>query len=399
MPDASTSERRFFLVAGEVSGDQHGAALIAAMNSLHPDLHFAGIGGSRMQDQGMNCIYSAEEMALVGFSEVLRRIPNLMRVMRRTVRFILDWRPERIIVIDYPGFNLRLAKRIHGKGIPVTYYISPQVWAWRENRVAAIRKYVDQMLVIFPFELDWYRKRGVTAQFVGHPLLEEPNPEISRAQFLRSLNLDPERPVLTLYPGSRPQEIDRHLQILFDATNLLLESLPQLQVILGLASGLSEEMIPEEVRRTVSIVKNDPRLTLRYCDAAMVASGTATLEGTIWGIPMVVVYRVAPTSWWLGRKLVKVPFVSMVNIMSGEQVVPEFLQERARPALIAKAAFDFLTDDDHREAVRKKMAAIRHSLMPPGTEGGDASSKVDGQAGASLQAARAILETGKHAAQ
>lgn len=398
MHDGITSERRFFLVAGEVSGDQHGASLIAAMRSLHSNLRFAGIGGSRMHDQGMDCIYSAEEMALVGFWEVFRRIPYLLRVMRRTIRFVLEWQPERVIVIDYPGFNLRLARHLHRRGVPVTYYISPQLWAWRENRIAVIRKYVDQLLVIFPFEVDWYQARGVKAQFVGHPLLDEPDPEISRDEFLRSFDLDPGKPVLALYPGSRPQELDRHLQIFFEAADLLMESIPQLQVILGLASGLSEGMIPVEVRDKATIVVDDPRLTLRYCDAAIVASGTATLEGTIWGIPMAVVYRVAPFSWWLGRRLVKLPFASMVNILSGEQVVPEFLQERAQPAPIAKAVLGFLMGDECRETVLEKMADVRKSLLPPGNED-TASASTGEQGGASIRAARAILGSGKNAAR
>jgi lipid-A-disaccharide synthase len=280
--------------------------------------------------------------------------------------------------------------------IPVTYYISPQLWAWREKRISAIRDHVDQMLVIFPFEVEWYRARGVSAEFVGHPLLDEPDPGVARDDFLRSLNLDPDKPVLTLYPGSRLQELERHLQIFLEAARLLKASIPQLQVLLGLAQGLSEEIIPAGVREMAAIAVRNPRLALRYSDAAVVASGTATLEGTIWGVPMVVVYRVAPFSWWLGRRLVKLPYASMVNILSGEQVVPEFLQERARPPLIAKAIMDFLTDDEYRQSVLAKMADARKSLLPPVTarsNGRDSSE----QGGASLQAAKAILERGSHA--
>jgi lipid-A-disaccharide synthase len=254
---------------------------------------------------------------------------------------------------------------------------------------------VDQLLVIFPFEVEWYQARGVSAQFVGHPLLDEPDPEISRDDFLRSFDLDPEKPVLTLYPGSRPQELDRHLQIFYKAARLLMERIPQLQVILGLAQGLSEETISAEIRDIVTIVINDPRLTLRYCDAAIVASGTATLEGTIWGIPMAVVYRVAPFSWWLGRRLVNLPFASMVNILSGEQVVPEFLQDRAHPALIAKAVFNFLMDDECRQSVLEKMVDVRKSLLPPGKDDTVGASNGE-RGGASLRAARAIFESGKH---
>ena len=396
MHDGITSERRYFVVAGEVSGDQHGAALIAAMQALHPNLRFAGIGGAHMSDQGVHCIYRAEDMALVGFWEVFKHIPSLLHIMRKTVRYISEWKPERVIVIDYPGFNLRLAKKLHRLRIPVTYYISPQLWAWRENRISVIRDHVDQMLVIFPFEVEWYRARGVSAEFVGHPLLDESDPEIARDDFLRSLNLDPEKPVLTLYPGSRPQELERHLNIFFEAARLLKASLPQLQVILGLAQGLSEEMIPASDRDIAVIAASNPRLALRYCDAAVVASGTATLEGTIWGVPMVVVYRVAPFSWWLGRRLVKLSYASMVNILSGEQVVPEFLQERARPPLIANAVLDFLMNAEYRQSVLEKMEDARISLFPPGTAESNGSDPGE-QGGASIQAAKAILERESHA--
>jgi lipid-A-disaccharide synthase len=387
--------RRFFIVAGEVSGDQHGATLMAAMHRMDPSIRFAGIGGASMKEMGMDCLYHSEDMALVGFSEVLKHVPFLIKALRRTIRFIQTWDPERVILIDYPGFNLRLARHIHQQGIPVTYYISPQLWAWREGRIHIIRKYVDQLLVIFPFEVDWYRSKGVTARFVGHPLLEEAAPSLSREEYLSSQGLNPDQPILTLFPGSRPQELDRHLQIFCEAAHLLRRELPHLQVMLGLARGLTQEMISLELRRHMVIEGTHPRLALRFSDAAIVASGSATLEGAVWGVPMAVVYRVSPLSWWLGRRLVRLSHAAMVNILSGEEVVPEFLQERAQASLIVEAILPYFLDKERREALLAKLDGIRRSLMSPATEGKNKSLADVGfgltKQGASYLAARAIL--------
>ncbi len=375
------SDRRFFIVAGEASGDHHGAALMAAMKQLDPASHFAGIGGTQMQQLGLECLYDADDMALVGFSEVLIRLPFLLRAIRRTSDFARNWRPERAILIDYPGFNLSLARRLNQSGIPVTYYISPQLWAWREGRIKRIREYVDQLLVIFPFEVDWYRERGVTALFTGHPLLEEAPPEISRSEYIKELGLDGQRPVLTLFPGSRRQELQRHLILFADVSRLIKKEIPHLQVILGLADGLSLDLVPERIRHEMLIATNNPRLALRYADVAIVASGTATLEGAVWGVPHVVVYRVAPLSWWLGRRLVNLSHAGMVNILSREGTIPEFLQEQARADLISQAALAYFQDDKYRKDVLAKMAQVRQSLESPN----------DGEQGASIVAAQAII--------
>lgn len=355
-------QRRFFILAGEASGDRHGAALMAAMGVQDPSCRFAGIGGSHMQTVGMDCLYDAEKMSLVGFSEVLRHLPFLWRAMRRIMDHILSWKPERVILIDYPGFNLRLARRLRRLHIPVTYYISPQLWAWKEGRIATIRKCVDQLLVIFPFEVTWYHQRGVKAQFVGHPIMEEPEPEIPRDDYLHSLGMDPHLPVLTLFPGSRRHELARHLQLFYDTARLLQQELPGLQVILGLARGLAPELVPSDMRREILVTTTRPRLALRHADAAIIASGTSTLEAAVWGVPMVVVYRMSAFSWWLGRRLVKLPYVGMVNILSGEGVVPEFLQDRAQPGPIARATLRYFQDETHRQAVQDQLGHLRQSL-------------------------------------
>ena len=365
---------------------------MAAMGLQDPACRFAGIGGSHMQAVGLDCLYDAEKMSLVGFSEVFRQLPFLWRTMGRIMDYIASWQPERVILIDYPGFNLRLAQRLRRLRIPVTYYISPQLWAWRAGRITTIRECVDQLLVIFPFEVAWYHERGVTAQFVGHPIMEEPEPDIPRDDYLHGLGMDPHLPVLTLFPGSRRHELDRHLQLFCDTARLLQKETPGLQVILGLAQGLAPELVPSEMRRELLVTTTRPRLALRYADAAIIASGTSTLEAAVWGVPMVVVYRMSAFSWWLGRRLVKLPYVSMVNILSGEVVVPEFLQDRAQPGPIARATGRYFQDETHRQTVQAKLSHLRQSLTTP-PEGG-APGDLDRTSTASQpshRAARAIL--------
>jgi len=378
--------RRFFILAGETSGDQHGAALMSAMQARDPRISFTGIGGEEMRAAGLASLYDAREMAVVGFSEVIGKIPFLRRAMRRVVNHILDTRPERAILIDYPGFNLRLAKRLHRSGIPVTYYISPQLWAWREGRIEAIKQYVDQMLVIFPFEEQWYRERGVEALFVGHPILDEPPPAMDRKAFLASHGLVADQPVLTLYPGSRPEEIKRHLELFHEAAGLVKNEHPSLQIVLGLAKNLWTALVPPDIAASVTLVHDSPQLALCYADAAIVASGTATLEAAVWGVPQAVVYRMSAFSAWLGRKLAKVSHFSMVNILAGREIVPEFLQERAQAGPIARSIVQILGDEDVRQRMLGDMDAVRRSLEPP--HGADASA-LD----ASSRASQLILET------
>lgn len=381
----SKEGRRFFILAGESSGDQHGAALMSAMQSGAPGVSFTGIGGEEMRAAGLVPLYDARQMAVVGFSEVFRKIPFLRRAMRAVVDHILDARPERAILIDYPGFNLRLAKRLHRSGIPVTYYISPQLWAWREGRIEAIKRYVDQMLVIFPFEEPWYRERGVEALFVGHPILEEPPPALDREAFLASHGLDSERPVLTLYPGSRPEEIKRHLELFHETAALVKNGHPSLQIMLGLAKDLSTALVSPDIAASVTLAHDSPRLALRYADAAIVASGTATLEAAVWGVPQAVVYRMSAFSAWLGRKLAKVSHFSMVNILAGREIVPEFLQERAQAGPIARSIVQVLGEGDVRQRMLGAMDVVRHSLEPPH---GSGASAMD----ASSRASQLILE-------
>ena len=375
--------RRIFILAGEASGDNHGAALMAALKVRNPNIIFAGVGGRRMVAEGLDCLVHADKMAIAGFSEVIRHLPFMLSVMRKVVKFINRWNPDRIVLIDYPGFNLRLVKRLRNSGLKITYYISPQLWAWKENRIKTIRAGVDQMLVIFPFEVEWFAARGVQAKFVGHPLLWERPPELSRDDFLTQHGLDSNRPVLALFPGSRQQELDRHLQLFTEAGELIGREIGDLQIMLGLAEGLILKKMTDKIKRTIVICRDNPRLALRYADAAIVAAGTATLEGCVWGIPIAVAYRMSRFSWWLSNRLVKVKFGSMVNILADKEIVPEFLQERAQAGPIARALTNFLQNKEAKSALISELGLVRESL---------ADAVGPGKGTASDRAAAAILD-------
>lgn len=391
MTDPITTPKRYFIIAGEASGDMHGAELMRAMIALEPDSKYYGIGGPEMVAQGLETIARAEEMAVIGVAEVLKRLPFFFKVMKRAQQAIKAWMPDKIILIDYPDFNMRLAKRLRNSKIPIMYYITPTLWAWREGRIKILRKYVDKLLVIFPFEEGYYSERGVAAEFVGHPIMDEPEPALNREQFMASLGLDPEKPMLTLYPGSRAQELARLLEIFYQAGEMVKQELPDLQIVLGLARGLHIDSVPEYMLTNLTLSHEHPRMAYRYADAAIVASGTATVEGAVWGIPMVVVYRVSSFTWWLGRLLVKTPWIGMVNILAGKEIVPEFLQDRAVPNPIANALLHYFRDGEFRQRTLHSLNEVRHSLLPPKSQ------TIDGAPQrkvltSSLKAAKSILD-------
>lgn len=374
---SSHGNRKYFILAGELSGDQHGGLLMQAMRSADPDCEFFGIGGSHMETHGFRSMYDLSDMAVMGFVEVINHLEFFKKVQLAVLKEIGRIRPERVILIDYPGFNLRLAKKIKEKfQIPVTYYISPQIWAWKEKRIKFIRKYVDQLLVIFPFEVDWYQTRGVKAHFVGHPFLDVWQPR-SRESLCKELKLDADRPILTLFPGSRKQEIHRHLGLFLEAASLVRQSMTDIQVVLGFAKGLKPDVIGEHFDLSqVRIETSNPRAALEAADAAIVASGTSTLEGAVFGTSMVIVYRLALLSWWISRFFVKVPYAGMANIIAGKKIIPEMLQGDAKPEIISQEILRQLQDDAYFRQIQSDLDAVREKL---------------GEEGASLRAAELIL--------
>ena len=368
----------YFILAGESSGDLHGSALMREMLIRAPGTRFIGIGGPRMIAQGFKSLYPMEDMAIMGFSEVIRRLPFLIEVRRRVVDTIMEIQPEKIILIDYPGFNLRLAcylKKCSSR--PIVYYISPQIWAWKEERIRIIRQCVDQMLVIFPFEKEWYNERGVHVEFVGHPFFDSWKPR-ARNVLAQAIGCNADQPILTLYPGSRLQELNRHLPLFSEVARRLRQSHPDIQVLLGLGHAFNREQIIKEFSvQDFLIIDQDPQAALEIADAALVASGTATLEAALYGTPMAVIYIMSSISWWISRHLVKVPFASIVNIILKREVVPEFLQTAAQIENILPMIEKLLFNDRMRQETLTEFIQLRHAL---------------GDDGASARAAELVLQ-------
>ncbi len=351
---------RFFMVAGEESGDLHGAELINAIKKKSHSAEFIGHGGDKMKSAGMEILEHVNDLAMMGFTEVVSRLPYMIKVMGATLKKIQEIKPHRLILIDYPGFNLRLAKNIHPLGLPITYFILPQVWAWKEKRVKTIRKCVDQALCIFPFEQEWFEQRGVDASFVGHPFTEFQKPSMEKSAFFYKHGLDQERPLLVLFPGSRQQEVDRHLTV-FKQTVALLNK-ENLQVIIGKAPQVNLGNIPEDWK----VEADDAGLCLEYGTVVLTSSGTATLQSAVQDIPAVVCYKMSSGSWFLAKNMTKVPYAAMTNLIVGKQVVPEFLQRDMTPENLANAVIPLLQPTAERKEMLFGYEEVRRTLGLPG---------------------------------
>jgi len=355
------------MVAGEPSGDLHGSGVVRALRRMAAGIEVTGVGGARMRAEGMSIIHDCADLAFMGFAEVLRNLGTIRDLRRELVHEIEAHRPDVVVLIDYPGFNLRFAREARDRGIPVLYYISPQVWAWHRGRVKKMRNLVNRMKVVFPFEVPIYREAGIDVEFVGHPLAEHIGTSMPRGEFFRRWNLDPGRPLLGLFPGSRRQEIERILPVMARAADDLRAG-RSLQVAIGVAASLGKEFIGSFLhgeRRPV-LVEDGSYDLMAYADAAIVTSGTATLETGWFGTPMAVVYRTSPLTYAIGRMLVDVTSIGLVNIVAGRPVVPEFIQGDMTPARIAAAVGRFLDDGAYASAVRSDLAVIREKLGGPG---------------------------------
>ena len=351
----------FFIIAGEESGDIHGSRLILAIKKKYSGCQFIGHGGNKMVEQGLKILEHINNLSMVGFSEVIKHLPYMKRVMGQTIKIIKEINPSRIILIDYPGFNLRLIKRISSLNIPITYFILPQVWAWKESRIKTLRNFVDQSLSIFPFEQDWFKHRGVNVRFVGHPFTELDPPKLSRDKFFRKHKLLPDKPLLILLPGSRQQEIDQHWKIFLITVQLLKLSIPELQVVVGKAPSAILSPLPDNI-----YVEENTITALHYGNVALVASGTATLEAAVINIPMVVCYRMSFFSWFLIKKLSKVSFASIVNLIGKKEIVPEFLQNEMTSENLYKALRLLLNDSEKINSMYTGFSKVRKALGKPG---------------------------------
>ena len=354
------------IIAGELSGDVQGGKLVAAIKKISPDVSITGIGGDNMKDAGMELLRHIREMSFLGFSEVIKHLPLIRQIMNELTEWIETNRPETVVLIDYPGFNLRLAKKAKKLGCRVVYYISPQIWAWGAGRIKKISRLVDHMIVVFPFEEKIYRSAGIKVDFVGHPILEGLKSELSRDEFFEKHGLKSDKSLVGLLPGSRIQEVEKLYLPMIEAAELMKKELPALQTVTGVSPTLNEKMY--SIIETGKDLEHSKAVydVMQHSDLLFVASGTATLESACLGTPMIIVYKVSPVSWFLGKMLVKLKNIGLVNIVAGEQIVPEILQSEVTATRLASEGLSLLGDKTLMEDTRKRLVMVKDSLGKTG---------------------------------
>lgn len=360
---------RIYLIAGEASGDLHGAALVRALREREPGIAVMGIGGSLLAAAGMEIRVDNRDLAVVGISEVIWHARDLKRALKVVSSDLARERPEALVLIDFPDFNLMAARRAKSLGIPVVYYIPPQVWAWRKGRLRKIGRRVDRVLTIFPFEEEIYSRQGIPVTFVGHPLVDAASGRPARNDARRSIGLSDDSAVLALLPGSRRREVELLFPVQLDAARLLGADVPNLEVVVPVAPTVEEsalERMAVEAGVRARLSRAPAVDVLAASDAAVVTSGTATLEAAIAGVPFVIVYKVSGVTAALGRLLIGVENIGLVNIVAGRRVVPELLQEDASPEEIVRAVRPWLTDPASRAGMEKDLDEVRRKLGPPG---------------------------------
>ena len=340
------------------------AARLAAALRERTGVHIFGLGGPRMREAGVELLADSSEVAVVGISEVVRRLPAVWRIYRQLADEAARRKPALAILVDFPDFNLRLARRLRAAGIRIVYFISPQVWAWRPGRIQLIRRLVERVICIFPFEEPLYRAAGVPVDFVGHPLVGAVQPRWPRAEFFRRYDLGPSAPLVTLLPGSRPGEIAHILPTLLEACVRLRSDLPDCQFALAIAPGMSDHAFEDFARGdlAVHLVQSATYDAIAAADCALVASGTATVEAALLGTPMVVVYRVSPATAFIARRLVRTPHFAMVNLIAGRRVVPELIQEEFTAEAVAAEARALLGSSNVREQMKRDLAEVAARL-------------------------------------
>lgn len=365
---------KVMMIAGEASGDLHGANLAREIAALVPQVRLFGMGGSMMRQAGVRLLFNPMGVSAVGLVEVLKSVGVLRRLLTRLGEVLDKQRPDVLVVIDFPEFNMRLAEMAHNRGIPVVYYISPSVWAWRRGRALKIAHTVKCVCAIFPFETGVYREAGAPVCFVGHPLLDIVKSTVGREQLLPEIGLDPQAPLFALLPGSRNQEIRALLAPMLKAAVRIAAEVPNAQFVVPLAHTVSRDMVGGMIEETVQ-QGGSPRVTLvegrtydivAAADAAVIASGTATLEAAILGTPMVMVYKMSGATFRILRLLVKIPYVALPNIVAGRQVVPELLQDAVNPERIAQELLAIWRDPVKQAEIRAGLAESVAKLGKPG---------------------------------
>lgn len=378
-PENENKCKTIMIIAGEVSGDLIGAALIEELKKLDAGLSFCGIGGDKMQSRGMDVIYHLNKMAFLGFTEIVKHIPFIKKVQADLLEVIVRSKIRKIVLIDYPGFNLNIAKKIKKNGIKIIYYVSPQLWAWGKNRMKKIKNLVDKMLVVFPFEEKLYKDCNVDAEFVGHPISEriEAYRFLSKQELFEKFNLDETKDILLLMPGSRSNEIEKLFPQMIKAGNRLAARF-NLQIVVACSSNIDETIFSESSGFfNFKVVKDQPYDLMKYAKFGIIKSGTSTLEAACFSLPMLIVYKTSMLTYLIGKRLIKVENIGMANIILGERVVPELIQSNVSEKMIFETASKILNNNDYYNSLKAKLGSVKNKL---------------GSSGASARAAKLIYE-------
>jgi lipid-A-disaccharide synthase len=360
--------KRIMIITGEVSGDLYGSLLATEIFKIEPGVEMSGVGAERMVEAGVETFLDSKDLSVVGFWEAITRIHKLRQALDYVKRQIAKRVPDLLILIDYPGMNLRLARFAKTRGVKVMYYVSPQIWAWGRDRIKLIRKNVDKMAVILPFEVEMYEREGIDVSYVGHPLIDIVGTDLGREEFVRRLCLPADGKLVALLPGSRTQEIRQHIEPLMRMASKLRQKVPGVEFLIVTLPALRDLVVEHMERSGESLaITTDHRYdAISHSDLAVACSGTATLEAALLGTPMIVIYRLALLSWAVGRLIVKVPYISLANLVAGEEIVPEFIQNAVNADALAAEAADILTNDKRRTRMESHLQNVKLSLGPGG---------------------------------
>lgn len=369
--------RSILIIAGETSGDNVGGLLCEEIKRLRTDIRLFGLGGNRMKNAGVEVLFHIDRLSFLGFWEILRHIPFMRSVERSLLLETEKEKPAMAILIDYPGFNLRFAQKLKARGVPILYYVSPQVWAWGKNRIKKIKGLVDKMIVVFEFEKELYSREGMDVEWYGHPLLDIVRPGLSRTEFYDKAGLDSDQKYIGLFPGSRLQEVGRILPVMRDAIRAVRLKGTDLIGVVGGVEGIEDSVYRKIIGDDFSLMKNMTYDIMANADLNLVASGTATLECAILGRPLFVLYKTSPLTYIIARNLVKIPDIGLVNVVAGKRIVPEFVQSECRADNIAGKISDYFSSEGYRVKMAGDLENVRSKL---------------GKKGSSKKAAESVLE-------
>ena len=371
MTDTKNKQYKVLMISGEVSGDHHGANLIDAIREHNNNITFFGVGGNEMKKRGVELIHTIDEIAVLGAVEIIKHYPQIRKVFYDCLKFAVSNKVDAVILVDYPGFNIRFAKKLKKHNIPVIYYISPQIWAWGTHRKKVIAETVRKMIVFFEFEKKFYTDTGLDVDFVGHPLVDSIQTSQEKKSFLAKNDIDPQKPLIGLLPGSRKNEILNLLPVMLASADIIKKKNKDVQFILPLGSSVPRDILlgvfnDSGLKDNVKLIEHQVYDTMAYSDMVMIASGTATLETACLGTPMAIIYKVNFITSLLVRLVIKIPYIGLVNIVAGKKVVPEFLQHDAKPKKIARYILEYLQKTEVSEQQKKGLKFIRQKLGQPG---------------------------------